>query len=89
MPELALIVFFLSLVTFVVIGLDVRRYVLHDKPMSQPLLYVSAIVGSFGTLMGLILWPVAAEGRKVCRPVMPIVVSAVVTVAIAVIPLVA
>lgn len=86
MPELALTVFFLSIAGFIAVAFDVRRYALSGKSMSQPLLYAAAILGSFGALMGLLLWPVTVGNRKALRPLAPIIVSVVMTVVLVLIP---
>ncbi len=83
----SIIIFFLSILSFILVGLEVRKYALTGKAISQPLLYVAAVVGSFGAMLGLLLWPIAFGGRAAVRPVAPLILSIVVTIVLALLPL--
>lgn len=50
------LIFVLSILTFIMIGLDKRRTVIAGSPLPLGLLITGAIIAPFGVLMGMLLF---------------------------------
>lgn len=83
MIALALATFFISIITFIAIAIDAKRNYYKGTTIGTPALAVMAIVGSFGVVCGLLLWPVTSSQYKANRRLPILIMAAVMSVALA------
>lgn len=87
MPVLALIVFFVSIATFIMMGVDARKRFYDGRGLNRALTITGAVIGSFGVLCGSLLWFMRSPIHRTGRDMIVLIVSIVCTALLVVIPL--
>lgn len=79
---LGLLIFTVSTCAFLLMAADARHHYLSGIHLSRPLLYIAAIIGAPGALLGQILWPVHNSAGQSSRLLPVLITSAVASCAL-------